>query len=113
MSNHRVTKRYVISALSVAIKIDSPDVGHVWLAETGSIDCEKYGLVHQWVVLMLQEHYNGNSSRDRVMGKTKKLSTEPNDRLITSLIGLAAVFVSCAIWWSIAPQWLTSTWQTF
>jgi hypothetical protein len=47
------------------------------------------------------------------MGKTKKLSTEPNEQLVTSLIGLAAVFVSCAIWWSIAPQWLTSTWQTF
>jgi hypothetical protein len=50
---------------------------------------------------------------ERVMGKAKKLSTETNDQLITSLIGLAAIFVSCAIWWSIAPQWLTSTWQTF
>ena len=113
MSICRVKKRYAILVLSVAIKIGAPDAERVRRAGTESVVCMKYGSVHQWVVLILREHYKGNSSRDRVMAKTKKLSTEPNDQLITSLIGLAAVFVSCAIWWSIAPQWLTSTWQTF
>tara|TARA_B100001564_G_scaffold204269_1_gene171869 strand:+ start:189 stop:377 length:189 start_codon:yes stop_codon:yes gene_type:complete len=62
---------------------------------------------------LLWEHYNQKKDYERVMGKAKKLSNEANDQLVTSLIGLAAIFVSCAIWWSIAPQWLTSTWQIF
>ena len=48
------------------------------------------------------------------MGKAKKLrSDDSQEELITSLIGLAAIFVATAIWWSLAPQWLTSTWQNF
>ena len=48
------------------------------------------------------------------MGKAKKLrSDNMQEELITSLIGLAAIFVATAIWWSLAPQWLTSTWQYF
>ena len=48
------------------------------------------------------------------MGKSKKLRSDSNqEQLITSLIGLAAIFVATAIWWSVAPQWLTSSWQTF
>jgi len=43
MSNHHVKKRYAISALSVAIKLGSPDAGRFWRAGTGSIACEKYG----------------------------------------------------------------------
>lgn len=34
------------------------------------------------------------------------------EALITSLIGLMSILVAVAIWWSVAPQWLTSTWQT-
>ena len=34
------------------------------------------------------------------------------ETLITSLIGLMAIFVAVAVWWSVAPQWLISTWQT-
>ena len=48
------------------------------------------------------------------MGKAKKLrSDNRQEELITSLIGLAAIFVATAIWWSLAPQWLTNSWQTF
>ena len=48
------------------------------------------------------------------MGKTKKLhSDNRQEQLITSLIGLTAIFVATAIWWSLAPQWLTSSWQNF
>ena len=48
------------------------------------------------------------------MGKTKKLrSDSKQEELITSLIGLTATFVATAIWWSLAPQWLTSSWQNF
>ena len=49
-----------------------------------------------------------------MMGKAKKLrSDDRQEELITSLIGLAAIFVATAIWWSLAPQWLTSSWQNF
>ena len=48
------------------------------------------------------------------MGKAKKLrSDNRQEELITSLIGLTAIFVATAIWWSVAPQWLTNSWQTF
>ena len=48
------------------------------------------------------------------MGKAKKLrSDKRQEELITSLIGLTAIFVATAIWWSVAPQWLISSWQTF
>ena len=48
------------------------------------------------------------------MGKDKKLlSDNRQEELITSLIGLTAIFVATAIWWSVAPQWLTSSWQSF
>ena len=48
------------------------------------------------------------------MGKAKKLrSDNRQEELITSLIGLTTIFVATAIWWSLAPQWLTSSWQTF
>jgi hypothetical protein len=49
------------------------------------------------------------------MGKVRQVSThsKQNDMLVNSLIGLVAIFVATAIWWSLAPQWLTSTWQTF
>ena len=48
------------------------------------------------------------------MGKAKKLrSDNQQEELITSLIGLTAIFVATAIWWSVAPQWLTSSWQSF
>ncbi|WP_226398556.1 hypothetical protein [Synechococcus sp. MU1650] len=48
------------------------------------------------------------------MGKTKKLRSDSRqEELITILIGLAAIFVATAIWWSLAPQWLTSSWQNF
>ena len=48
------------------------------------------------------------------VGKTSKLrSDNRQEELITSLIGLTAIFVATAIWWSVAPQWLTSSWQTF
>ena len=47
------------------------------------------------------------------MSKAKKLrSDNRQEQLITSLIGLTAIFVVTAIWWSVAPQWLTSSWQT-
>jgi cytoskeletal protein RodZ len=49
-----------------------------------------------------------------MMSKAKKLrSDNRQEELITSLIGLTAIFVATAIWWSLAPQWLTSSWQTF
>jgi len=48
------------------------------------------------------------------VGKARKLRSENRqEELITSLIGLAAIFVATAIWWSLAPQWLTSSWQIF
>ena len=48
------------------------------------------------------------------MAKEKKInSAGRQEELITSLIGLAAILVATGIWWSLAPQWLTSTWQTF
>ncbi|MGB1417340.1 MAG: hypothetical protein ACPHAS_05940 [Synechococcus sp.] len=47
------------------------------------------------------------------MAKVRKASGSQEEQLITSLIGLAAIFVACAIWWSVAPQWLTSSWQLF
>ena len=48
------------------------------------------------------------------MEKARKLLTEiRQEELITSLIGLAAIFVATAIWWSLAPQWLLNTWSTF
>ena len=48
------------------------------------------------------------------MGKSRKLGSDNHqEELITSLIGLAAIFVATAICWSLAPQWLTSSWQTF
>ena len=48
------------------------------------------------------------------MGKSRKLSSvSRQEELITSLIGLTAIFVATAIWWSVAPQWLTCSWQTF
>ena len=50
----------------------------------------------------------------RSVGKAKKLrSHNLQEELITSLIGLTAIFVATAIWWSVAPQWLTSSWQNF
>ena len=53
-------------------------------------------------------------ANDGTMGKTKKLRSDSRqEELITSLIGLAAIFVATAIWWSLAPQWLTSSWQNF
>ena len=51
---------------------------------------------------------------DRSLGKVRKVSSDAQreETLITSLIGLMAIFVAVAVWWSVAPQWLTSTWQT-
>ena len=50
----------------------------------------------------------------RAVGKAKKLrSDNRQEELITSLIGLTAIFVATTIWWSVAPQWLTSSWQNF
>jgi len=48
------------------------------------------------------------------LGKVRKVVSDAQreETLITSLIGLMAIFVAIAIWWSVAPQWLTSTWQT-
>tara|TARA_B100000073_G_scaffold14029_1_gene11516 strand:- start:1275 stop:1430 length:156 start_codon:yes stop_codon:yes gene_type:complete len=48
-----------------------------------------------------------------IMAKTRKASVSQEEQLTTSLIGLAAIFVACAIWWSLAPQWLISSWQLF
>lgn len=46
------------------------------------------------------------------MAKVKTNQSNANqEAMITSLIGLAAIFVATAIWWSLAPQWLTSTWH--
>ena len=49
------------------------------------------------------------------MAKVRRVSTQSkqNDMLVNSLIGMVCIFVATAIWWSLAPQWLTSTWQTF
>ena len=48
------------------------------------------------------------------MAREKKINAvSRQEELITRLIGLAAILVATAIWWSLAPQWLTSTWQTF
>ena len=47
------------------------------------------------------------------MARIKRSHQQQGDELAISLIGLAAVFVACAIWWSLAPQWLTSSWQLF
>ena len=48
------------------------------------------------------------------MGKARKLLTETRqEELITSLIGLAAIFVATAIWWSLAPQRLLNARPTF
>ncbi len=48
------------------------------------------------------------------MGKARKLRSDSwQEELITSLIGLTAIVVATAIWWSVAPQWLTCSWQTF
>lgn len=48
------------------------------------------------------------------VGKARKLRSDSRqEELITSLIGLTAIVVATAIWWSVAPQWLTSSWQTF
>ena len=51
---------------------------------------------------------------DRSLGKVRKVVSDAQREgtLITSLIGLMSIFVIVAIWWSLAPQWLTSTWQT-
>ena len=51
---------------------------------------------------------------DRSLGKVKKVMSDAQreEALMTSLIGLMAIFVAVAVWWSIAPQWLTSTWQS-
>jgi hypothetical protein len=51
---------------------------------------------------------------DRSLGKVRKVTSDAQreETLITSLIGLIAIFVAVAVWWSVAPQWLTSTWQT-
>jgi|TARA_B000000565_G_C23572472_1_gene295912 hypothetical protein len=48
------------------------------------------------------------------LGKVRKVVSDAQreETLITSLIGLMSIFVIVAIWWSLAPQWLTSTWQT-
>ena len=57
--------------------------------------------------------HRGKHPRTTV-GKVRKLRSENRqEELITSLIGLTAIFVATAIWWSVAPQWLTSSWQTF
>ena len=47
------------------------------------------------------------------MGRTTKRSYQQGDTLTPSLIGLAVIFIACAVWWYVAPQWLTSTWQIF
>ena len=47
------------------------------------------------------------------MGRTTKRSYQQGDTLTPSLIGLGIIFVACAVWWYVAPQWLTSTWQIF
>ena len=47
------------------------------------------------------------------LARIKQSNQQQSDELAISLIGLAAVFVACAIWWSLAPQWLTSSWQLF
>ena len=47
------------------------------------------------------------------MAKVRQDNPSQEEQLITSLIGLAAICVACAIWWSVAPQWLTSSWQLF
>ena len=51
---------------------------------------------------------------DRSLGKVRKVVSDAQreETLITSLIGLMAIFVAVAVMWSVAPQWLTSTWQT-
>ena len=51
---------------------------------------------------------------DRSLEKVRKVTSDAQreETLITSLIGLMAIFVAVAVWWSVAPQWLTSTWQT-
>ena len=58
--------------------------------------------------------YTEGSSQGGTVGKARKLrSDNRQEELITSLIGLTAIFVATAIWWSVAPQWLTSSWQSF
>ena len=49
------------------------------------------------------------------MSKVRKVVSDAQreETLITSLIGLMAIFVAVAVMWSVAPQWLTSTWQIF
>ena len=51
---------------------------------------------------------------DRSLSKVRKVTSDAQreETLITSLIGLMAIFVAVSVWWSVAPQWLTSTWQT-
>ena len=51
---------------------------------------------------------------DQSLGKVRKVVSDAQreETLITSLIGLMAIFVAVAVWWSVAPQWLTSTWQS-
>ena len=55
-----------------------------------------------------------SAESDGSLGKVRKVVSDAQreETLITSLIGLMAIFVAIAIWWSVAPQWLTSTWQT-
>ena len=61
----------------------------------------------------MEDLHRGKHPRGTV-GKARKLrSDNRQEELITSLIGLTAIFVATAIWWSVAPQWLTSSWQTF
>ena len=56
--------------------------------------------------------YRDKCELNSVMGRERKISAAARqEELITSLIGLAAILVATAIWWSLAPQWLTSTWQ--
>ena len=51
--------------------------------------------------------------QNQSMGRTTKRPYQQGDTLTPSLVGLAVIFVACAVWWSVAPQWLTSTWQIF
>ena len=61
-----------------------------------------------------QRPYTEKSIQRGTVGKARKFrSDNRQEELITSLIGLTAIFVATAIWWSVAPQWLTSSWQTF
>ena len=63
---------------------------------------------------MVKRGLTQREASKRTVGKAKKLRSQNlQEELITSLIGLTAIFVATAIWWSVAPQWLTSSWQNF